>query len=189
VQRRCVSPLRPRDSGCRPRHGLHGQEQIAAYARLPGVFQGAGGRARAYAGRLGEASEHQAGILAKVCQRQAAQTEEIGKGRRELTATLVACRIPLAILLIFGGIFSLLPVLGLWMLPLGLVLFAQDLPFLESRWRGCSGGLSANGSSVSAQKARNDPLARLFDSISGSAAAHGVTQKPTSLINQGLRHN
>jgi hypothetical protein len=38
---------------------------------------------------------------------------------------LVACRIPLAILLIFGGIFSFLPVLGLWMLPLGLVLFAQ----------------------------------------------------------------
>jgi hypothetical protein len=34
-------------------------------------------------------------------------------------------RIPLAILLIFGGIFSFLPVLGLWMLPLGLVLFAQ----------------------------------------------------------------
>jgi hypothetical protein len=40
-------------------------------------------------------------------------------------------RIPLAILLIVGGIFSFLPVLGLWMLPLGLVLFAQDLPFLE----------------------------------------------------------
>ena len=40
-------------------------------------------------------------------------------------------RIPLAILLILGGIFSFLPVLGLWMLPLGLVLFAQDLPFLE----------------------------------------------------------
>jgi hypothetical protein len=27
--------------------------------------------------------------------------------------------------------FQLLPVPGLWMLPLGLVLFAQDLPFLE----------------------------------------------------------
>jgi len=40
-------------------------------------------------------------------------------------------RIPLAILLIVGGIFSFLPVLGLWMLPLGLVLFAQDLPFLQ----------------------------------------------------------
>ena len=40
-------------------------------------------------------------------------------------------RIPLAILLIFGGIFSFLPVLGLWMLPLGLLLFAQDVPFLQ----------------------------------------------------------
>ena len=27
-----------------------------------------------------------------------------------------------------GGIFQFLPVLGLWMLPLGLLLFAQDVP-------------------------------------------------------------
>jgi hypothetical protein len=40
-------------------------------------------------------------------------------------------RIPLAILLIVGGIFSFLPVLGLWMLPLGLLLFAQDVPALQ----------------------------------------------------------
>jgi hypothetical protein len=40
-------------------------------------------------------------------------------------------RIPLAILLVVGGIFSFLPVLGLWMLPLGLLLIAQDLPFLQ----------------------------------------------------------
>src|SRR4030081_2359303 len=40
-------------------------------------------------------------------------------------------RVPLAILLIVGGIFSILPVLGLWMLPLGLVLFAQDVPILQ----------------------------------------------------------
>jgi hypothetical protein len=40
-------------------------------------------------------------------------------------------RIPLAILLVVGGFFSFLPVLGLWMLPLGLLLFAQDLPFLQ----------------------------------------------------------
>ncbi len=40
-------------------------------------------------------------------------------------------RIPLALLLIIGGIFSFLPVLGLWMLPLGLILIAQDLPFLQ----------------------------------------------------------
>ena len=40
-------------------------------------------------------------------------------------------RIPMAILLIIGGIFSILPVLGLWMLPLGLLLFAQDVPMLQ----------------------------------------------------------
>ena len=40
-------------------------------------------------------------------------------------------RIPLAILLIVGGILSFLPVLGLWMLPLGLLLFAQDVPLLQ----------------------------------------------------------
>jgi hypothetical protein len=40
-------------------------------------------------------------------------------------------RIPLAILLIVGGIFGFLPVLGLWMLPLGLLLFAQDVPILQ----------------------------------------------------------
>jgi hypothetical protein len=40
-------------------------------------------------------------------------------------------RIPLAILLIGGGIFSFLPVLGLWMLPLGLLLISQDVPVLQ----------------------------------------------------------
>ena len=40
-------------------------------------------------------------------------------------------RIPAAMLLIAGGIFSFLPVLGLWMLPLGLLLFAQDIPPLQ----------------------------------------------------------
>ena len=40
-------------------------------------------------------------------------------------------RIPVAILLIVGGILSFLPILGLWMLPLGLLLFAQDVPFLQ----------------------------------------------------------
>jgi hypothetical protein len=40
-------------------------------------------------------------------------------------------RIPLAILLISGGLFGFLPVLGLWMLPLGLLLFAQDVPILQ----------------------------------------------------------
>lgn len=41
-------------------------------------------------------------------------------------------RIPLGILLVLGGIFSFLPVLGIWMLPLGLLLLAIDLIFLQA---------------------------------------------------------
>lgn len=40
-------------------------------------------------------------------------------------------RFPAAILLIIGGLLSFLPVLGIWMLPLGLLLLAVDLPVLR----------------------------------------------------------
>jgi hypothetical protein len=43
-------------------------------------------------------------------------------------------RIPAGLLLIVGGILSVLPLLGLWMLPLGLMLLAEDVPLLRS-WR------------------------------------------------------
>ncbi|HEY0185020.1 MAG TPA: DUF2892 domain-containing protein [Rhodopila sp.] len=42
-------------------------------------------------------------------------------------------RIPAGSLLIVGGVFSILPILGLWMLPLGVVLLAEDIPPLRSR--------------------------------------------------------
>jgi hypothetical protein len=38
----------------------------------------------------------------------------------------------IALLLILGGVFSFLPILGLWMLPLGLLFIAQDVPFLQT---------------------------------------------------------
>lgn len=41
-------------------------------------------------------------------------------------------RIPLAVLLCLGGFFSILPMLGVWMLPLWLMLLAIDLPFLQA---------------------------------------------------------
>ena len=41
-------------------------------------------------------------------------------------------RLPLALLLVLGGIFSFLPILGIWMLPLGLLLLALDLAFLRT---------------------------------------------------------
>ena len=40
-------------------------------------------------------------------------------------------RIPVGLLSVVGGIFSFLPVLGIWMLPLGLLLLAYDIPFLR----------------------------------------------------------
>ena len=41
-------------------------------------------------------------------------------------------RIPLAVLLCLGGVFSILPMLGAWMLPLGLMLLSIDLPVLQA---------------------------------------------------------
>jgi hypothetical protein len=40
-------------------------------------------------------------------------------------------RIPLALLLIGAGLVGFLPVLGFWMIPLGLLLLAQDVPFIQ----------------------------------------------------------
>ena len=40
-------------------------------------------------------------------------------------------RIPVGVLLILGGVFSILPLVGIWMLPLGLILLAPDIPFLR----------------------------------------------------------
>ena len=40
-------------------------------------------------------------------------------------------RLPVGTLLVLGGIFSILPGLGIWMLPLGLLLLAGDVPILR----------------------------------------------------------
>ncbi len=40
-------------------------------------------------------------------------------------------RMPAGGLLVLGGIFSILPFLGIWVLPLGLLLIAYDVPFLR----------------------------------------------------------
>lgn len=47
-------------------------------------------------------------------------------------------RIPLGLFLVLGGLLSFLPVLGLWMLPLGLLFLAVDIPGL----RGCVSAFS-----------------------------------------------
>jgi hypothetical protein len=40
-------------------------------------------------------------------------------------------RLPIGLALIAGGLIGFLPILGFWMVPLGLVLIARDIPFLR----------------------------------------------------------
>ena len=40
-------------------------------------------------------------------------------------------RVPLGFMFLFGGFLSILPVFGIWMLPLGLMLLAVDIPLLR----------------------------------------------------------
>ncbi len=43
-------------------------------------------------------------------------------------------RIILGVFLMIGGLFSILPVFGLWMIPLGLLILSIDVPRVR-RWR------------------------------------------------------
>ena len=44
---------------------------------------------------------------------------------------MIWLRVPMALLLIAAGFVGFLPVLGFWMVPLGLILLALDIPFLQ----------------------------------------------------------
>ena len=44
----------------------------------------------------------------------------------------ILVRLPLGIILTLGGVLWFLPILGIWMLPVGLLLLAVDLPQLRS---------------------------------------------------------
>jgi len=72
-----------------------------------------------------EIDRHFAWFEAKLPARPAAFVRWLRKPSSRLV------RVPLALLLVIGGVFSFLPILGLWMLPLGLLLIAQDVPFLQ----------------------------------------------------------
>lgn len=58
-------------------------------------------------------------------------------------------RVPAALGLVAGGFVGFLPILGFWMIPLGLALLALDLPFLRA------------------------PLARLLAWVNGKLAPQG----------------
>ena len=40
-------------------------------------------------------------------------------------------RVPLGLALVLGGLVGFLPILGFWMIPLGLIVLARDIPFVR----------------------------------------------------------
>ena len=44
-------------------------------------------------------------------------------------------RITLGVLLVIGGLLGFLPVLGYWMIPLGIIVLSADFPWLRRRWQ------------------------------------------------------
>ena len=58
--------------------------------------------------------------------------DKIGGFVRWITGSASALfRIPVGLALIAGGVVGFLPVLGFWMVPLGLAVIALDIPFLR----------------------------------------------------------
>ena len=58
---------------------------------------------------------------------------KIGKRTLELPRSRIF-RLILGLALIVGGVLGFLPVLGFWMIPLGLLVLSVDLPIVR-RWR------------------------------------------------------
>ena len=48
-------------------------------------------------------------------------------------------RLPIGLLLIGGGFLGFLPVLGFWMIPLGLAIIFFDVPWVRRKWVGLRG--------------------------------------------------
>jgi hypothetical protein len=62
----------------------------------------------------------------RLIERLPSPTRPVARWLRSPSARPV--RIPAGALLCVGGVFGILPVLGFWMLPAGLVLLAEDMP-------------------------------------------------------------
>ena len=60
-------------------------------------------------------------------------TIRLGKYRVPLPGSWIL-RVLIGVVLILGGFLGFLPVLGFWMIPLGLVVLSIDLP-IARRWR------------------------------------------------------
>ncbi|RMI22204.1 hypothetical protein [Sinorhizobium meliloti] len=64
------------------------------------------------------------------------KTREIvlGKWRMSLPNS-PALRVLIGVLLVFGGVLGFLPILGFWMVPLGLLVLSHDIPSMRRRRR------------------------------------------------------
>ena len=56
------------------------------------------------------------------------------RARTRLTQMPRILRMVIGLLLLLGGILGFLPILGFWMIPLGLMVLSYDLPLVR-RWR------------------------------------------------------
>jgi hypothetical protein len=61
------------------------------------------------------------------------ESVKIGKYTLPLPRSRIL-RIALGVVLVLGGLFGFLPILGLWMVPLGLLVLSVDIPRVR-RWR------------------------------------------------------
>ena len=60
-------------------------------------------------------------------------TIRVGNRKFKLPQSRLA-RILIGVLLVIGGILGFLPILGFWMIPLGVLVLSYDLPLVR-RWR------------------------------------------------------
>jgi hypothetical protein len=78
-------------------------------------------------------------------------------------------RIGLGILLCLGGFLWFLPVLGLWMLPLGLLVLSIDIPVV----RRCGDASKSGGGGGRERKGRSDPALK---SLGNGGVSQGKTR-------------
>jgi hypothetical protein len=95
-------------------------------AREPQLLQSI--RALATSGNVAQQHEHR---LERLTDRLPRGLQTTVRWLRKPSSRWV--RIPTGFLLIVGGVLSILPLLGLWMLPLGFLLLAEDVPPLATR--------------------------------------------------------
>lgn len=104
-------------------------------------------------------------------------------------------RLPLGAALVGGGLLSFLPVLGLWMLPLGMILIAQDVPALEKPTARTLGWLERKWLARQTSKARGanagitDNAADTAASIDASSSAAYQTSAEAAPPHDELRRS